>query len=115
MVELEALAREAMARAPRHWAAQLIKGVLLMARGDWAGAAAVFANARASWPSSNTSISNLCVWSLNAVGRVHEALKVAEAARTVDPLAPLVSFFLQDTLYITGVYDQFKAPYLGAA
>src|SRR5664279_2646756 len=48
MVELEALAREALARAPHHWAAQLMKGVLLMARGDWAGAVAVYANARAS-------------------------------------------------------------------
>jgi adenylate cyclase len=109
--EIEAIAHEAMARAPHHWASQFGYAGLLLARRDWAGAEIAYAKARAAAAPSESGVLFRFAVSLNGTGRVEEAAVLLEAARANDPLSVQISFLLQDTLYVAGRTDDARREY----
>jgi adenylate cyclase len=109
--ELETLVREALARAPDHWASQLANGVLLGQGMDWAGAEGAHARARAAAPPSEVNVGVLYALRLTGMGRVREGVAFAEAARDADPLSARTSFLLQDMLFCAGRTAEASAEY----
>ncbi len=99
---LDETVREALARAPAHWASHLAHGTLLAARQDFLGMAAAFTNMQSLAPRSATIATVFFGLFASTVGRNAETVRAEEGARLADPLSLLVSSQLMQDLYIAG-------------
>ncbi len=109
--EMDETVRQALARAPDHWASHLANGALLMQRHDWLAADAALAKAHALAPASESTVSAIAAQFLSGVGRSAEAVRVLEAARSADPLSPWLTVLLQEDLDIAGRASEAQAEY----
>ncbi len=109
--DMDAMVREALARAPDHWDTHLLDGVSRMARYDWLGADGAFAKMKAlAPPSDSVGLLYLSIF-LSDVGRTAEAITRLTMACKADPLSFAVSQLLQQQLYIGGRGDDARAEY----
>ena len=112
--EFGVIARDALARAPDHWATHLAQGVVSMGRGDWLGADAAFIKMVALAPASQLTNVLLGAFFAN-VGRMTEAVKCLEAARLADPLSLQASQQLHAYLSDLGRESEAQEEYERAA
>jgi tetratricopeptide (TPR) repeat protein len=110
--EMNETVKEALARAPDHWASHMANGVLQLQRHDWHAADAAFAKALSVAPPSELNARGYASLFSAAVGRNADAVKVLEAARSVDPLALGISGNLQLMYYVLGRMSEAEAEYL---
>ena len=103
--------RQALARAPDHWASHLANAVLAMQRHAWHEADKAFAKARALAPSSESDLFTVQALFFNNVGCTAEAVRASEAARSADPISPLVTTMLQQSLDMMGRTSAAQAEY----
>jgi adenylate cyclase len=97
--ERDALADDAMARAPDHWTSHLLDGIRLSNRRDWVATLTALEKALAFAPSSEVDARYFVGLNLGNVGRVKDWIKLLEAARASDPLSPVVSAHIQMAYY----------------
>jgi adenylate cyclase len=98
--EEAALADEAVARAPDHWATHLLDGVRLSGRRDWFATLTALEKALARAPASAADAGYFVGLHLGNMGRVKDWIRLLEAARAADPLSPLVSAHIQMAYHI---------------
>jgi adenylate cyclase len=109
--ERDALADEAMRRAPDHWTTHLLNGVRQADRLDWTQTMAALEKALALAPSSEVEARWFAGQHLGNVGRVREWIGVLEAARAADPLSTVLSPHLQMAYFIDGRDADSRAEY----
>ena len=98
--EMDSIVKEALARAPDHWATHLVSGAWLTQCNDWVGADGAFGKMKVLAPSSDSLGSYYSGYFLAAVGRMADAVAEFIRSRAADPLSLLVSQQLQQILYV---------------
>jgi adenylate cyclase len=98
--ERDALADEAMARAPDHWTSHLLDGVRMADRRDWFATVTALEKALALAPASEADARYFVGLNLGNVGRVKDWIRLLESARAADPLSPVVSAHIQMAYHI---------------
>ena len=108
---LEKTAREALDKAPEHWASHMANAILLDQRRDWLAADVAYASAIALAPPTEATVPSFSSVFLSSVGRNAAALDVLLAARSLDPLATAISTPLQQCLDRAGRPAEAQAEY----
>lgn len=77
----------------------------------WSEALDAFEQAMATAPSFDTDIATNFAYALANVGRANDAMRVLEAARTLDPLGAYLSVVLQMVYYLVGREEELRREY----
>jgi adenylate cyclase len=109
--ERDALADDAMARAPDHWTSHLLDGARMTDRRDWFATLTALEKALTLAPSSEADARYFVGLNLGNVGRVKDWIRLLEIARAADPLSPVVSAHIQMAYHIDGRDPDSRAEY----